>query len=73
MRRTSVGKYHIRLTLQTLTIGSATVVTKLQMPPLLGHQGIPTPRPLCHNAMNSLRMVGQEGLEPSTKGFANYH
>jgi hypothetical protein len=41
MRRTSVGKYHIRLTLQTLTMGSATVVTKLQMPPLLGHQGIP--------------------------------
>jgi len=28
------------------------------------HQGIPIPRPLRHNAMNSMRMVGPEGLEP---------
>jgi hypothetical protein len=33
------------------------------------HQGIPIPRPQCHNAMISLKLVGLEGLEPSTKGF----
>ena len=34
------------------------------------HQGIPIPRPLCHNAMNCMGMVGPEGLEPSTKGYS---
>jgi hypothetical protein len=33
------------------------------------HQGIPIPRPQCHNAMISMEVVGLEGLEPSTKGL----
>jgi hypothetical protein len=35
----------------------------------MGHQGTIIPRPQCHNAMISMKLVGLEGLEPSTKGF----
>jgi len=52
MRRTSVGKYHIRLTLQTLTIGSATVVTNLQMPRCWDTKGLWIPLSERHNYKN---------------------
>ena len=52
MRRTSVGKYHIRLTLQILTIGSDMVAIELLVPPRHAmHQGAMIPRPQRHNAM----------------------
>jgi len=35
------------------------------------HQGIPIPRPLCHNAMKFMRMVGPEGLEPGDIGYGS--
>ena len=35
----------------------------------MGDQGIPIPRPQRHNAMNFMRMVGPEGLEPSTRDY----
>ena len=38
-------------------------------PPLCIHQGTMIPWSMSYNYMNSMKLVGLEGLEPSTKGF----
>ena len=40
-------------------------------PPLWMHQGTMIPWSRSYNYMNSMDMVGLEGLEPSTKGFTH--
>ena len=69
MRRTSVGKYHIRLTLQILTIGSDMVVIELLVPPAMRHtKGLWIPLSGRHNYINIMEMVGPPGLEPGDVG-----
>jgi len=65
MRRTSVGKYHIRLTLQILTIGSDMVVIELLVPPAMR-----CTKGLWSLVLNDIKrcilweVVGPPGLEP---------